>query len=59
MWAAAMAVATWRFVNFNIDKPDSPEETKQTYKVMHQRVLVLEQTDFSATIDALDDFLVM
>ena len=54
-----MAVATWRFVNFNIDKPNSPATAKKSYAVMQQRVLVLEQTDFSSTIDALDDFLIM
>ena len=48
-----MAVASWRFVNFNIDKPDSPDSAKQSYVVMYHRIQVIERTNLSSICDSM------
>jgi len=42
VWAALLACGCWRFVNFNVDKPQSPESAKASYKGMYERLKILE-----------------
>ena len=42
VWAAVMACGAWRFLNFNLVKPDSPQEAKDSYKGMWKRLEALE-----------------
>ena len=44
VWAAVMAVGAWRFLNFHLAKPESPQGAKDSYKVMWRRIEVLEST---------------
>ena len=44
VWAAVMAVGAWRFLNFHLVKPESPQGAKDSYKVMWRRLEVLEST---------------
>ena len=52
LWAAVLACGAWRFSNFNVDHPDSPEATKNSYQGMQKRIQVLEEAAVTSELRA-------
>ena len=44
MWAGALACGFYRWREFNINRPESSDETKQAYLIMQRRCELLEAT---------------
>ena len=42
MWAAALACGFYRWREFNVNKPDSADEAKTSYRIMQRRCEALE-----------------